>query len=125
MNSRLSLIIAATFGFFGVALGAFGAHAFKAILIENGRLETYELATRYVMYHALAMLFVGLADKNEQTPFLKYAAGCFTVGMLLFSGSLLLLSFTSSTAIAFVTPVGGFALIAGWLLTAIAIIRSK
>jgi uncharacterized membrane protein YgdD (TMEM256/DUF423 family) len=125
MNSRASLITGASLGFLTVALGAFGAHALKELLIESGRLETYELATRYRFYHSLALLFIGQANKGDAIRFLRYAALFFLIGVILFSGSLYMLSFTGAKSFAMITPLGGLSFIVGWLLTIFSFIKRQ
>lgn len=125
MNQRASLLIGTLFGLFGVALGAFGAHALKDMLSASGRLDTYELAVRYQFYHALALLAVGLLQQNMISKYLKTSSIFFLSGTLLFSGSLYLLCFTGSTMFAMVTPFGGVLLIFGWVFLAVGIFNSK
>ncbi len=118
------LLTASVLGFLGVALGAFGAHALKEILTENGRLDTYELAVRYHFYHALALLAVGiLMDKFSGSGF-KVSASLFLIGILLFSGSLYALCLLNVTKIALITPVGGVFLLAGWATLFISVFKS-
>lgn len=113
MTQRIILIIASACGFLAVALGAFGAHALKTVLESNGRVETFELASRYQFYHALAILAAGiLADKY---PGMGTSAILFLAGTIIFSGSLYILSLTGQTMWGAVTPVGGVLLLAGWL----------
>ncbi|MFZ6001540.1 MAG: DUF423 domain-containing protein [Bacteroidota bacterium] len=113
-TDRQILITGALLGFAGVALGAFGAHALKALLTANGRVDTYELAVRYQFYHGLALLIVGAIMPRFNTSQLKISARLFLGGIVLFSGSLYVLALTSVTIVAFVTPVGGVLLLAGW-----------
>lgn len=113
-TDRQILITGALLGFAGVALGAFGAHALKALLTANGRVDTYELAVRYQFYHGLALLIVGSVMPRFNTSRLKISAQLFLGGIVLFSGSLYVLALTSVTIVAFVTPVGGVLLLAGW-----------
>lgn len=118
MNTRSTLLTGAVLGFLGVALGAFGAHALKPLLLANGRLDTYELAVRYHFYHAGALLIVGLLQARQSVTVLRIASLCFVLGVLLFSGSLYIMSIAGTTAVAMITPIGGVFLLAGWLLTA-------
>lgn len=113
MTQRIILIIASACGFLAVALGAFGAHALKTILESNGRVETFELATRYLFYHALAILAAGILA--EKFPGMTTPALLFLAGTIIFSGSLYILSLTGQTMWGAVTPVGGVLLLAGWL----------
>lgn len=114
MNQRITLLCGAALGLSAVAIGAFGAHALKAILVASGRLETYELAVQYQFYHALAMLLVGALMTQYSVGTLRYAALAFFAGTLLFSGSLYILSFTGIGVLGAVTPVGGVLFILGW-----------
>ncbi len=120
MTPRLCLAIASILGGLSVAGGAFGAHALKAQLTEKA-LATFELGTRYQMYHSLALLLVGLlwlqVPKNS---WLGYASWAFIVGIVIFSGSLYGLSLSGVKVLGAVTPVGGLALIIGWALLATA-----
>jgi len=113
ITSRQTLLIASLSGIVAVSFGAFGAHALKTLLIENGRLDTYELAVRYHFYHTLALLAVGiLMDRNPK--YLDWSAVFIFAGMLLFSGSLYYLAIFNATSVALITPVGGVFMIAGW-----------
>ena len=113
MTQRSILITAALSGALAVALGAFGAHALKEILLATGRHETYELAVRYQFYHTLALLAAGILV--EKFPAIKTASILFVIGVIIYSGSLYILALTNQTGWGAVTPVGGVALIAGWL----------
>lgn len=111
------LVVAATFGFFAIILGAFGAHALKKVLTLD-QLTSFETGVKYQMYHALFLLFVGttslLTIKDKE--FIFY----FTlIGVLFFSGSIYLLTTSSITGIKSkilgpITPIGGLFLIAAW-----------
>lgn len=126
MNQRSILLWGAVLGGSGVALGAFGAHALKPILLANNRLDAYEIAVRYQVYHALALLIAGLLmTQFPNSPHVRRAASCWVGGIFLFSGSLYTLSLTSATAFAFLTPVGGFLFIAGWGFLLAAILKNK
>jgi uncharacterized membrane protein YgdD (TMEM256/DUF423 family) len=125
MNQKNSLLAGAILGGLGVALGAFGAHALKAMLTETGRLDTFELAVRYEFYHAFALLVTGLAQQFIDSKFLKTAAGFFFFGSILFSGSLYAVCLTDTTVFAMATPLGGVLLIIGWLLLALGIYSKK
>jgi uncharacterized membrane protein YgdD (TMEM256/DUF423 family) len=125
MNQRSSLLAGAILGALGVALGAFGAHAFKPMLVETGRLETYELAVRYEFYHALALLSAGILQQIIQTKYIRLASLFFLIGTILFSGSLYLLCITNNSLFAMATPFGGVLLIFGWVLLTIGIISWK
>jgi len=97
--------------------GAFGAHSLKGQLSPD-RLEVYETAVRYHFFHALGLLGVGLAMRFIDSALLRYSAGLILAGIVLFSGSLYALTFGAPRLLGVLTPVGGLALIAGWLLFA-------
>lgn len=110
---------AALLGMIAIILGAFGAHALKALLTPE-QLVTFETGVRYQMYHALFLLFIGnmssLSLKSK-----KYIYGLVLLGVVLFSGSIYLLATNSLTVfdfriIGFVTPIGGFLLILSWIV---------
>ncbi len=118
---QLFLTIAAIFGGLSVAAGAFATHALRPQL-SNRALEIFETGARYQMYHALALLAVGLLIHQAELPppTLTPAGYCFIAGVLIFSGSLYALSLTDIQWLGAIAPVGGVALIAGWICLAIA-----
>ncbi|MGE0555384.1 MAG: DUF423 domain-containing protein [Gemmatimonadales bacterium] len=97
-----------------VALGAFGAHALKARL-SAADLATFETGVRYQMYHGLALLAVALLMAQQPSPWLGRAGWAFTIGTVLFSGSLYTLVLSGQRWWGAVTPFGGVAFLAGWL----------
>jgi uncharacterized membrane protein YgdD (TMEM256/DUF423 family) len=119
---RLFFAIGSLAGFLGVALGAFGAHALKARLGAD-MLGTFEVGVRYQMYHALALLAVGLAQTRWPGAVLTASGWLFVTGTVLFSGSLYVLSLTGTRWLGAITPIGGLALLAGWLCLAWAVWR--
>ncbi len=125
------LITAATFGGLAVALGAFGAHGLEKVTSDEKILHGYQTAVQYQMYHALALLAVGILSGQLTNRYIHWAANCFIAGVFLFSGSLYLLTFLKiqgSTAVKFVgpvTPLGGIFFIAGWLLLLLAILKKQ
>lgn len=125
MNARTILVTGALTGMAAVALGAFGAHALKERLAALGRLDTYNLAVEYQFYHALALLITGLAAGKESSGLLRAAGWCFAGGILVFSGSLYILSVFDIPAAGAITPFGGTAFIAGWLLLALNFSKKK
>jgi uncharacterized membrane protein YgdD (TMEM256/DUF423 family) len=104
-------------GALGVILGAFGAHALRAHL-EAHDLEIFETAVRYQMYHAFA-LFAAAWLLSRGAPHAAAAAWAFMAGVAIFSGSLYLMVATDQRWLGAITPIGGLALIAGWLLLAL------
>jgi uncharacterized membrane protein YgdD (TMEM256/DUF423 family) len=123
MNARNTLLLGMFLMAVSVALGAFGAHAWKAMLAASGRTETYELAIRYMMFHALALILLG--TQMEKWPGLRTSAILLAFGILFFSGSLLILALANKPLWGAVAPIGGTSLILGWLSACWAILRSK
>jgi uncharacterized membrane protein YgdD (TMEM256/DUF423 family) len=122
--SRGWAVLGAVSGAIAVAAGAFGAHAMKASLGADA-LAIWEVGARYQMYHALALLALGCATRSLRSSALRAGGWLFVVGTVLFSGSLYLLAATGVRAFGAVTPVGGVALIAGWLCVAWGVVRSR
>lgn len=118
---RNFFIIGCIYGFLGVAAGAFGAHALKEKL-SSDMLVIFETGARYHLVHAVVLLAVGLV------PFYNgwsQASGLFfTLGILIFSGSLYVLALSGVKAWGAVTPIGGLMLLAGWASLAIVAIKS-
>ena len=119
------LITASFLGALSVILGAFAAHKLKEIF-EPQLLQTFETAVKYQMYHALALLAVGILYKDFPLKQLRLAGGLFIAGIILFSGSLYLLCFIQyqnipAKWVGAITPFGGLCFIAGWLLLAVGI----
>jgi uncharacterized membrane protein YgdD (TMEM256/DUF423 family) len=101
----------------GVAAGAFGAHALKEIL-DAPMLQVFETATRYVMYHAFGLCIVSWAIDRYPEQRLEKSGWLFLIGILLFSGSLYVVSLAGIRWVGAVTPIGGLAFMTGWLLLA-------
>lgn len=98
-----------------VALGAFGAHGLRA-MVSPEMLAVFETGVRYQMYHALALLAIGLGFARLQGRTVAAAAWLFVAGTVLFSGSLYVLTLTGTRWWGAVTPLGGVAFLAGWAL---------
>jgi uncharacterized membrane protein YgdD (TMEM256/DUF423 family) len=113
------LLIGAVAGFLGVALGAFGTHGLRSRLSPE-MMGAFESAVRYQMYHALAIIMVGLILGRLDGWMFRAAGWAFTVGIVLFSGSLYLLALTGVTILGAVTPLGGLAFLVGWGLLVVA-----
>ena len=120
MNSSRTLAIAGLLLALATACGAFGAHALKTHLAPD-RLQLWETAVRYHFFQALGLLGVGLALRGVDAAMLRNAAAFIVVGIVLFSGSLYALSLGGPRVLGALTPVGGLAWIAGWLLFAYAL----
>jgi uncharacterized membrane protein YgdD (TMEM256/DUF423 family) len=115
---RLLYIGAAAAGFLGVAIGAFGAHALRARLAPE-MLGVFETGVRYQMYHALAACAAACAWTRWPRRMFGVAGVLFLAGIVVFSGSLYALALTGQRWLGGVTPLGGLAFLAGWLLLAI------
>ena len=119
---RTFLLVGALAGFIGVAFGAFGAHALRGRLSPE-MLAVFETGVRYQMYHAFAVLIVGIAAARFDGWLVRAAGWSFTLGIVLFSGSLYGLALTGATKLGMITPLGGLAFLVGWaLLIALAIV---
>jgi uncharacterized membrane protein YgdD (TMEM256/DUF423 family) len=122
------LFTAGVLGLTGVALGAMGAHALKATLLERGMMNAWETSARYHLFHAVAAL--GVAAWVRTRPSDPAARGMFwavrlwLLGTVLFSGSLYWLAVGGPRWLGPVTPFGGVALMIGWLLVALAAFRN-
>lgn len=112
---QVFLAIAAVLGGLSVAGGAFASHALAGQLSERA-IEVFGTGIRYQMYHALALLAVAvlLGSAKEATGLLTVSGWAFVVGVLLFSGSLYLISLAGIKAVGPITPLGGLAFLIGW-----------
>jgi uncharacterized membrane protein YgdD (TMEM256/DUF423 family) len=128
---RIYLVIAALLGGLAVALGAFGAHGLQKITMDEKILKSFQTAVQYQMYHAIALLAVASLYYKFNSTLLKWAANCFILGIILFSGSLYLLTLLKikgNDSFGFVgpiTPIGGAFFIAGWVLLLFSFFRPK
>lgn len=122
--SRRVLAIGAGFALLGVAAGAFAAHGLATVL-DARPLAIFETAARYQMYHAFALLVVGLLSLGPQfsRALLQFASGAFMLGIVLFCGSLYLLALTGIGWLGAITPIGGTAFLFGWLATLLAALK--
>jgi len=114
---RLFFALGALAAFIAVALGAFAAHGLKARL-DAAMLVTFETGVRYHMYHALALLAVGWAATRWPGAAINASGWLFVAGIVLFSGSLYVLSLTGARWLGAVTPLGGLAFLGGWVCLA-------
>ncbi len=119
--TKLFLSFGAILAGLSVAAGAFASHALRDNLSDRA-LEIFETGSKYQMYHALALLIVGLLlSRSEVASTLLNAAGfAFIAGIVLFSGSLYALSLTGTKLLGAVAPVGGVAFLIGWACLALA-----
>lgn len=125
------LIAGALFGGLGVALGAFGAHGLEKMTQDAKILHGFQTGVQYQLYQALALLVVGLIYEKLPVKQIVWAGWCFIGGIILFSGSLYLLTFLKINEnslvkiIGPVTPLGGVLFIAGWLLLLLSVVKKK
>ncbi len=118
--SRYFISLAAVNGLLVVGLGAFGAHALKTRLDEYA-LSVYQTAVQYHFYHSLALLGVGLLCLwHPHSALLRCSGIAFALGILVFCGSLYLLSFSGLRWLGAITPLGGLAFMLGWACLALA-----
>jgi uncharacterized membrane protein YgdD (TMEM256/DUF423 family) len=129
MNTKTLLLIASFFAFSAVLLGALGAHALKESL-EPAALESFKTGVRYQAWHALALLFLALAQKHGIVANTKGIGLLFTLGVVFFSFSIYFLSTRAISNLTVnwlgpITPIGGLLLMTGWALLFVSIWRSK
>ncbi len=114
-----ALLVGAINAMLAVVLSAFGAHALQGVLSARA-MTVFQTAGDYQFYHSLALVFVALLQTSyPNSRKLKWAAIFFALGLLLFSGSLYLLSLSGIRWLGMITPLGGVSFIAGWLMLAI------
>lgn len=122
--AKLFMLISGIFGMLAVALGAFGAHALKDKLLNEGTYDTYQTAVLYHFIHTLALLGVALAAFKFESVWFTYAGYGMIGGIFLFSGSLYVLCFSGLKWLGAITPIGGLLFIAGWASLMFAAIKS-
>jgi uncharacterized membrane protein YgdD (TMEM256/DUF423 family) len=120
---RLFLLMGSIAGLLAVATGAFGGHLLKERLSED-LLAIFEVGVRYHTYHALALLGAAWAANTWPSVWTTAAGWAFAAGIVLFSGSLYLLSLSGMRWFGAITPLGGLCFMAGWLCLAIAAIKA-
>jgi uncharacterized membrane protein YgdD (TMEM256/DUF423 family) len=114
MTASTAFRIAAGFGFLAVACGAFGAHSLRPILEQTNQLGNWQTAAMYHLIHAAVLLAISRAEG-----FSRLAWWLFATGIVIFSGSLYILAATNTRWLGAITPLGGVALLGGWLVLAI------
>ncbi|TWI58381.1 uncharacterized membrane protein YgdD (TMEM256/DUF423 family) [Pseudomonas duriflava] len=110
---RMFLMLAAVFGFTGVGLGAFAAHGLRNRLSPE-HLAVFQTGVQYQLVHALALLGVAVLATHFQGRLVGLAGLFFTLGIVLFSGSLYVLTLSGFNKLGIITPFGGLAFLAGW-----------
>lgn len=116
---RTFLMLAAFFGFTGVALGAFAAHGLKARLSAE-YLAIFHTGVTYQLVHTLALFGVALLAAHLPGRLVTWAGVAFAIGIVLFSGSLYVLTLTGIGKLGIITPLGGVAFLLGWLCLGLA-----
>jgi uncharacterized membrane protein YgdD (TMEM256/DUF423 family) len=121
--SKLLLILGSFNAATAVSMGAFGAHSLETE-ISKDMLYVYQTAVQYHFYHSLGLMIIGvLAIHSKATKYLGIAACIMFIGIILFSGSLYVLSTTGSRWVGIITPFGGIAFIISWVFTGISVWR--
>lgn len=122
---KLFIVLGAINGFLSVALGAFGAHALKERLSEK-YLAIWETAVQYQMFHALALVAIGILMSNKllgHVTSLNAAGYLIFAGIIIFSGSLYALSLSGVGILGAITPIGGVAFLVGWVMLIVAVVK--
>lgn len=122
---RVFIVVGAVSAFLGVGAGAFGAHALRD-RVSAELLATYQTGASYQIYHALALVAVGLVlgrFSAGTSAWLPAAGWLFAAGTILFSGSLYVLALTGVRWLGAITPLGGVAFLAGWAALAVGVWR--
>ena len=114
---KLYLIAGSLFAALAILFGAFGSHALKEKLSFE-ELEIYDIATRYLMFHALGIFGIGILGYQVPSQILIIPFSLMAFGILIFSGSLYLISLIGYKKLGMVTPIGGLALIISWIMLA-------
>ncbi|MBO6584966.1 MAG: DUF423 domain-containing protein [Gracilimonas sp.] len=121
-NPKIILAVAAFLLAIAVAAGAFGAHALKNTLSAE-RLETWQTAVQYHAWHALGLMLIALIGAQFQMV-VTLPASLILSGILIFSGSLYILCLSGASWLGAITPIGGVAFIAGWVLLGVQVLRN-
>jgi uncharacterized membrane protein YgdD (TMEM256/DUF423 family) len=131
MQPHQSLVMGAVLAGLSVVTGAFGAHWLKSELPRRGlseteqrkQLDNWDVAVRYQMYHALALIAIGVIPTTTGSVALRVAGVLFLVGIFIFSGSLYALVLSGIKVLGAIVPIGGVAMIAGWIAFAIGAVK--
>jgi uncharacterized membrane protein YgdD (TMEM256/DUF423 family) len=125
---KIYLVIGIILAGLAVGLGAFGAHGLKKVASAED-VATYQTGVQYQMYHALALIFVGVLSDRIYNGYVTYAGVLFTAGVVFFSGSLYFIVSLHAMnkaipkAIGILTPIGGLMFIAGWICMLIGVLK--
>ena len=117
------IILGASLAGVAVILGAFGAHGLKS-KVSPADLAIFETGVQYHMYHALGLILIGVLGFHYNSDVIQLPAVLLSIGILIFSGSLYILVLTGLRWMGAITPIGGVAFIAGWLLLVLRIAKA-
>ncbi len=120
MKNQTILLAGAVFMALAVLLGAFGAHALKKVLSPD-MLAIYKTGVEYQFYHALGLLLIGVIGFHIRSKYLWWSGLFISIGIIIFSGSLYVLTLSGIKALGAITPIGGLSFVVGWIFLAIAI----
>jgi uncharacterized membrane protein YgdD (TMEM256/DUF423 family) len=121
---KFFLVIGCVFAFLSIAIGAFGAHGLEGKISERS-LQIYKTGVQYQMFQTAGIFLVALLlDKYGSISTLTWAGWLMVIGVLLFSGSLYVLSVTDIKIIGAITPIGGVLFLVSWILVAISVLKS-
>jgi uncharacterized membrane protein YgdD (TMEM256/DUF423 family) len=120
MKNQTILLAGAIFMALAVLLGAFGAHALKKVLSPD-MLVIYKTGVEYQFYHALGLLLIGLIGFHIESKYLRWSGLFISIGIIIFSGSLYVLTLSGIKALGAITPIGGLSFVAGWIFLAVAL----
>lgn len=115
MDARCCILTSSVSGLIATCFGAFGSHALK-FKLSIEMLTIYQTAVSYQFYHSLALLLLGLLMLQYNNKYLRVSGFMFSIGLLLFSGSLYLLAITGIKLLGIITPFGGIAYLIAWLM---------
>jgi uncharacterized membrane protein YgdD (TMEM256/DUF423 family) len=127
---KFFLQLVSLFGAFAVGLGAFGAHALRRIVPE-AVVNIFETGVRYQFYHVFALALAGILYRDFPNKYMQWAGNLFIIGIILFCGSLYILTYLKAAArpgldwIGIITPFGGLAFIAGWICMFVGLFKSS
>lgn len=111
---RIYILFGVVFGFLSVALGTIGAHILEGSFMDD-RLSRWDTAVQYQMFHTIPLLLIRLLNKDRINRLISAAGIAFTLGVLLFSGSLYTYVITDQSFFAMITPLGGLSFLTGWV----------
>ncbi|MCR9254144.1 MAG: DUF423 domain-containing protein, partial [bacterium] len=119
------LVAGAVLSGLAVAIGAFGAHGLQPVLTENGSTETFKTGVLYHIFHGLGVIATGLIYHITKQKLVAISGWMFLSGVILFSGSLYMLSISSLKFFGPITPIGGVFFIIGWIMLALGIKKAN